>query len=67
MSTSINGFAIVTGPKELMKGYEYGDYSRIALYNGDLGLKTGSFSPTVGRHNQQFGQERQTTLNEFFK
>lgn len=60
---TINEFKIVQGPRELIEGFKYNDLSRISAYKEDLGLHTGSFSPTVGRNGQPFGTtERQTTL-----
>lgn len=48
---------ITQSVSDLIKGLKYGDYSRISAYQGpDVGVHTGSLSPTLGRHGKPFGK-----------
>jgi hypothetical protein len=50
-------FKITQNVRDVIKGMEHNDYSRISSYRGgNEGLHTGNNSATVGRHDQKFGK-----------
>ena len=61
IDTGAGMFKITQKPGDLIQGYLQGDLSRISAYGEDAatgeGLHTGSMSPTVGRHNTDFGKK----------
>jgi len=61
IDTGSGKFKITQKAGDLIEGIKQGDLSRISAYGeGDAdgqGLHTGSNSPTVGRHNTEFGKK----------
>lgn len=50
---------ITQGIGDLKAALKYGDFSRLSAYRGnDVGVHTGSNSPTLGRHGQPFGEKK---------
>lgn len=61
IDTGSGDFKITQKPGDLIEGLKKGDLSRISAYGEGTakgqGLHTGSNSPTVGRHNTDFGKK----------